>query len=246
MIKLFFAVMVLSITCAAGTITLTRENTLNIRGPVTEDSVAGWSEELVRLHLARKGSKAVIYLVLDTPGGEIDAGLSFINLARTIPHVETITIFAASMGSGIVEGLPGIRHITPDGMLMFHRATVGLQGQINSGEFESRLAMVKKTVAVLEDTNAKRMKMARPTYQSAVKDELWILGTEAVYAKAADDVVTIKCEDRMLASTQLSTASFFGFSIKVEYSSCPLLRNGKVAKQDEQHYQSYLKYYEPK
>lgn len=228
-------------TCAnAKTITLTASNTVAIRGPVSGRSVGEWSEKVVTLHLKRAGASTPIYLVLDTPGGDIDAGLSFINFVRTIPNVETISIFAASMGSGIVEGLPGTRYVTSNGILMFHRATVGLEGQINSGEFESRLSMVKRVVDTFENQNAQRMCMSKDAYSAAVKDELWLIGKEAVHRRAADAIVDIKCADELLSSSTTSTISFFIFSFKVQFSSCPLLRSGRAAQADEKNYNLYL------
>jgi ATP-dependent protease ClpP protease subunit len=243
MYKVFIIVLLLSLQAAAGTILLTPENTLTIRGVVSPDAVADWSTQLVRMHLARKSVAEKIYLVMDTPGGSVTDGLDFITLVRTIPNVETVTIFAASMGSGIVEGVPGKRHIASSGLLMFHRATISLQGQINDGELESRLAMVKKIVNVLEAGNYKRMKMSSAAYKAAIKDELWLLGDEAVKQNAADSVDDITCSRELLNSTISSTVSFFGFTIKIKSAACPLMRQSSVAPADKDAYAFYQKHY---
>jgi ATP-dependent protease ClpP protease subunit len=243
MFKAFLVLFMFSVCAEAKNIVLSKSNTLSIRGPVTQDSVAAWSAQLAKMHLARTTAHTTIYMVMDTPGGDVDAGLSFINFARTVPNIETVTMFAASMGSGIVESLPGRRHITPDGLLMFHRAHVGLEGQIGSGEFESRLEMIKKTVSVLENANASRMRMTKADYQAAVKDEFWLLGDDAIKANAADSIDTISCDNELLQAAVVETVSFMGLNLKVEFASCPLLRTPRVSKADELTYKAYVKYY---
>ena len=81
---------------ADSTITLEAKNTLVLSGPVTSDSVAKLQSEANAMSSKLKdGDK--IYLVLDTPGGSVFAGMDLIDHLRALPQkIETITLFAAS------------------------------------------------------------------------------------------------------------------------------------------------------
>ena len=72
--------------------------------------------------LRANNPKETIYIVVNSPGGSVTAGMKFITFANGIDNVKTITITAISMGSAIVEALPGERLIVPNATFMFHRA----------------------------------------------------------------------------------------------------------------------------
>lgn len=179
---------------------------------------------LVDLVTERGTASYPIYLVFDSPGGDVEAGIQFIEFAKTIENLRTVTIFAASMASGIVEALPGRRLITANGTLMFHRAAISLSGQIAEGEFESRFKYIKSMVATLEKANAKRMHLTLEDYKAKVKDEYWLRGFESLEAHSADKVVDILCS-RELIDKRVSglQCSIFGCS-ELEFSGCPTIR----------------------
>lgn len=223
-----------TLTVQAKEILLRPENTVNLRGEVTRRSANEWQNKLFKL-VQQRGSKTYpIYLVLDTPGGDVEAGLEFIEFASTMPNVETITLKAASMGSGIVEHMPGPRHITAGGTLMFHRARVTLSGQVADGELESRLKYVKDMVNVMESKNATRMSISLDSYKEAVKDELWLVGQGAVDKKAADDIVTLKCSLELLTAVEVSQTQVFMFIVNSKVSACPIMRGPLSTKEDEE------------
>jgi len=119
-------------------IVLKKGNHVVIDSEINFGSTAKAAVELNLLNLTRANKNSPIYLFLNTPGGDIDAGINFINAVKHIKNLKVIVLFAASMGAMITESLPGERLITDDGLLMFHRARLGLSGQIAEGEFESR------------------------------------------------------------------------------------------------------------
>lgn len=236
-------ILVLLLTIQAGAqIVLTPQNTVTLKGEVTQSSAGEVIRELYRLDSERESAWAPLYLVLDTPGGSIDAGLLLIQAAQNIENLNTVTIFAASMGSAIVEALPGKRYILESGILMFHRARATVEGQIEDGEIESRVSMIKSLVRVMEEKNSRRMSMPLDEYKRRVKDEYWMVGHSAVIQNAADEVTTIKCSKELLQAKEVKKVQVFIFSFEVEYSKCPLLREEKTVKQDEQDlYNKYKK-----
>lgn len=237
---LLLALLVLSKPVFAEKLLLTTSNVVTYRGPVDEDSATSVLLELTDLVRARGKAMYPIYLVLDSPGGSITAGLDFIEYAKTLENVHTVSLFAASMAAGIVEALPGKRYITNSGVLMFHRAKGSMQGQFEEGELESELAFFKTIVLGMENTNAARCGLSLADYKAKVKDEWWMYGSQAVAQKAVDANVELVCSDALVDKRVVgSLATFFG-AFKVSYSGCPLLRSpipNKNEKQEEKEQQ---------
>jgi ATP-dependent protease ClpP protease subunit len=227
----------------ARSVLLEEKNSVQLRNEVNDSTITKLQFELAQ-KVADRGSKDyTIYLVLDSPGGSIDSGLNFIEFAKSFKNVETITIFAASMAAGIVEALPGKRLIIESGVLMFHRASGGIQGQFEDGELESRLNLYKKIVRGMEQTNADRMQMSLELYKLLVKDELWITGGQSVGDGAADEVITLVCSQELINSKIDESFSIMGlFEIDVSFSGCPLIKGGKVKSPEaKEHFEQYKK-----
>ncbi len=225
------------------TVKLGTANTVTLRGEITEQSAQTAALELIALDAARLGHRYPIYLVLDTPGGSIDAGENLIEVVKSIPDVRTITLFAASMGSSIVEALPGDRLITESGQLMFHRAKGQVGGQFETGELESRLDFYKKYVRRMEQRSADRMGLSLKTYKRKVKDELWLTAEDSLKSNAADRIVAVTCTRDLINRNQHLTAEVFIFKVNLDYSGCPILRTPSVSsEQGAEAVAAYQKY----
>lgn len=212
------------------TVVLTTYNTLTFRGEVNDLSVLDAQLKLTEL-VVRRGVKAYpIYLVLDSPGGSLDAGMTLIEFTKTVPNLKTISIFAASMASAIAEALPGERLALSSGTMMFHRAAGGFRGHFEVGEVESQLMFAKTIVIQMEVTNSSRMKMNLDVYKEIVHNELWLFGQNNINYRAADRLVDVVCTPTLIKKTETGTIEmllslFGGGSQQVEFSGCPLLRS---------------------
>ena len=224
----------------AGNIHLTKDNHVLIRTDISYESVAKAQYEVAKLVEKRGTKDYTIYLVLDSPGGSIDAGLSLIEDLKTVKNLETITLFAASMASAMVEALPGNRNITETGVLMFHRARGGVEGQFEDGELESRLDLYKRMVRKMEAVNATRMRISLETYKAQVKDELWILGFESIVKHAADNVVSVTCSQELIKGQETVSIGFMGMNMAVKFSTCPLIKAGYISNPEQR--KMYKKY----
>lgn len=216
------------------------DNSVTLRGPIDDANIQSTMIKLAAQNIKRGLNNYPIYLVLDSPGGGIDAGNTFIQYAKTVKNLHTITIFSASMAAALVETLPGNRYITENGQLMFHRAKGGVSGQLEDGEVETRLDMIKRLVRSMEVKNANRMKMTLPDYKLAVKDELWLQAEDSVSKNASDLVMDIRCTDELITRTESVLISFAIFSFKLEFSRCPLFRN-PLPFADKKEQESFLK-----
>ena len=98
--------------------------------PVTRDSANLVIAQL--LHLESQDPDKDISLYIDSPGGDVYAGLGILDTMNFIkPDVSTICVgMAASMGAVLLAaGAKGKRLALPNTMVMIHQPSSGVQGQ---------------------------------------------------------------------------------------------------------------------
>lgn len=203
-------------------IVLTEKNFVVFNQVFTEEYVAKKQLEVISksIFLSRKQP---LYLVMNSPGGSVTAGLTFIDTVRSLKRpIHTITIFAASMGYQVVQEL-GTRFITPSGTLMSHRGAIyGMSGQV-PGELNSRLGFIMKLLDDMSSRAASRVKMSVRDYKDAIVNELWVYGQNAVNTHHADLVANVRCDKKLSEGTNTQDfLTIFG-TVKVSYSNCPLI-----------------------
>lgn len=221
MLKILPLLLLLSNVAIAGKakIILTEENSVSFNSQVTPDYTAKKTLEI----LTKSAKSSTIYLVLNTPGGSVSAGLAFVDAIKSLNiKVHTITLFAASMGYQFVQEL-GTRYITPSGILMSHRGAVsGMSGQI-PGELNSRVGLLQQILDGMSSRAAKRLGISKNDYDTSIINELWSYGEHAVKTNQADEVADVQCDKKLLNGVESGTLmSFFG-SVNVTFSKCPLI-----------------------
>ncbi len=98
--------------------------------PVTRDSANLVIAQL--LHLESQDPDKDIALYIDSPGGDVYAGLGILDTMNFIkPDVSTICVgMAASMGALLLAGgAKGKRMALPNSMILIHQPSSGVQGQ---------------------------------------------------------------------------------------------------------------------
>jgi len=220
--KLFlFFLLVLTTNAFSREITLTSDNTVSLSGPVTSESIGEVMYELSEI--SKKGeAKDPIYLVLNTPGGSVMAGLKLVQYMNTLRRpVTAVANFAASMGFHILQH-SNQRLVTPFATIMSHRASGGFEGDIPH-QISNRLKHVIDLVNKMDEHVVSRTsgKYNKDTYMELIRDEYYSVGSNAVSDGFADEVVTLKCDDSL--NTYISkTITVFIFEIPVKVSKCPL------------------------
>lgn len=208
-------------TVTAKIIKLEKEFTLSLNGPVTGVSIAKLQSDLNKIAAENTNNKDV-YLVIHSPGGSVVAGQRFIDYAKAMPFkVHTITIFGASMGFQIAQGLND-RLVTPGGILMSHPAFVsGLTGEVG-GSLDTNYEFINKLAKSLDLTASLRMGLSLKDYQDLVRHEYWTFGNFAIEEKSADKMVFARCGDSLIGSVEEIVPTFFG-DYSVTLDKCPLI-----------------------
>lgn len=204
-------------------IKLEKKNSLVLKGVITDKSVALLQNKLMILS-NKLPSNTPIFLVLDTPGGSVFAGMSLIDNIKAIPQpVFTITLLAASMGFQIAQALDA-RFVTSSGIYMSHRASVSsFAGGQFDGEFETRYNMMKQKIDYLDSVAAARMGISLKYYKKIVKDEYWVHGFQAKNHRVADHLARVYCGKSMQNQHEEIIRTMFG-PVSLMFSDCPLIR----------------------
>lgn len=216
-------------------VTLSKSNTVVLNDEVTPETVGEVISKVQRLNQVRTDSP--IYLFLRTPGGDIQAGLELIEaLKGSRRRVDTITLFAASMGFQIVQNLNN-RLILENGVLMSHHASGGLQGEIGGmppSQMDNRKSFWERRTLELDVQTVLRTKgrQTLESYQKAYENELWQTGVQSVSNGYADTMVTATCDSSLAGATRKSIKVLF-FSATVDFPDCPLDSTPRLAGKDD-------------
>lgn len=230
--RFLFLLLLLSSTAFAKNITLTSSNTVTLRGPVMPASVGETIDKLKEL--SKLGDpQDPIYLVLNTPGGSVIAGIELIEYMNTLRRpVHAISIFAASMGFQILQN-SHIRYVTKYAQTMSHQASIGgVEGNL-PGQVQSRVDRVNKLIRKLDEQVVSRTKgkHTMASYTELVRDEYWGIGSNAINDGFADEVAVLKCDDS-LNGTEDKIIQVAFFTAKIKLSKCPLITNLIVDKEE--------------
>ena len=127
------------------------ERSYDIYSRLLNDRIVFLGEEITRdsanlviaqlLHLESQDPDKDISLYIDSPGGEVYAGLGILDTMNFIkPDVSTICVgMAASMASVLLAaGAKGKRLALPNSMILIHQPSSGAQGQETEIEFADR------------------------------------------------------------------------------------------------------------
>lgn len=205
-------------------VVLSKNNTIILNSEVDDASVAKILVKAMELDKELAKGKP-LYLVLNTPGGSIQAGMELIDGLQGLKRpIHTVTMFAASMGFQIAQNLND-RLIVGSGTLMSHRAKGSVCGEFGGQEpsqLSNRYAFWVNRLKQLDTQTVKRSnkKQTLESYTKAYANELWIGSEASVTSGYADRSVTVKCDNTLSGTTEQNFV-YFGIMITVKLSDCP-------------------------
>lgn len=155
------------------------------------------------LFLESENPEADIYMYVNSPGGEVTAGMAIYDTMQFIkPDVSTIVLGqACSMGSFLAQaGAPGKRLVLPEARTMIHRVSSGTPGtkgsvHVQDLQFEDARRGFEESVRINKRLTELyvRHNTAGKTYKElydAMKFDTFLSAEEAVSYGLADKVVS--------------------------------------------------------
>ena len=211
----FLLVFLLSCRAVAETINLTPVNSYTLFGEISDESV---NAAIMNLN-----KPEVVFLVLTSPGGSVQAGLRLASFIETKPKLVCIANFAASMAFSTLQ-VCKTRLVLNHTIMMQHEAIISLNG-LPLSKFISLFKSLYRQTLKMYTKEARRMKLSLTDYTKQIKDEMWFFsGDDAVSKNAADRKVTVTCTEGLLeAEGSIDANTPFG-PIAVPYARCPLIR----------------------
>ncbi len=143
---------------------LLKENIIFLGGPI-DDAIANIIIAQL-LFLQSEDPKKDITLYVNSPGGQVTAGLAIIDTMNNIKNdVSTVCVgLAASMGAVILaSGKKGKRYALPNSEIMIHQPHGGAEGQASDIEISAR--------RILKNRDILNKMLARTTGQTLSKIE---------------------------------------------------------------------------
>jgi ATP-dependent Clp protease protease subunit len=208
-------------------LTLTEKSVIVMNQEFNQQTITAVAKKAKEMDAALPSGDPIT-LIMDSPGGSIEAGLELIAVLNSLNRpVNTLSLFSASMGFHTVQNL-GNRYILKDGTLMTHKARGGFEGEF-PGQIDSRYSYYLKkinrmNVQVVSRTNGKH---TLQSYNALHENEYWCDGQDCVDQGLADKVVTARC-DKTLSGERVDSIKliFMGTPILIElvYDKCPLIR----------------------
>ena len=134
-----------------------------------------------------------ILIVINSPGGSVDAGLAIWDQVHMIssPVTTLVSGLAASMGSILsLCAAPGRRFATPYSRFMLHQPLLAgvVKGQATDLEIHAREILKTKDqlIQIYVDKTGKDFK----TIEKAIDRDMWLTAQEALDFKLIDKIVT--------------------------------------------------------
>jgi ATP-dependent Clp protease, protease subunit len=133
-------------------------------------------------YLELQDPKKPILLVINSPGGSVDAGFAIWDAIKMIssPVSTLVTGMAASMGSILMLAAPkGKRFATPNSRIMIHQPSLSgtIQGQATDLEIQAR--EILKTKKMIIDIYIDATKKDYNSIEKAIDRDTWMSAEEA-------------------------------------------------------------------
>ena len=145
------------------------------------------------LHLESADSEKDIHVYINSPGGEVTAGMAIYDVFQFVkPDVCTYVIGqACSMGSLLAQaGAPGKRFVLPRSRTMIHQPSGGAGGQATDMEIQVKeILKMKKTLTEIYVEHNSKGKTFKELSRDMERD-YFLSAQEAVDYGLADQIVT--------------------------------------------------------
>lgn len=205
----------------SGEVELTTKNLITLRGPIMPASSSKFVADFHKLEHQDEVQR--IYIYIKSPGGSIFAGDYIANIIKASKkEVVVLVDFAASMAFHVSQ-FGDKRLMLPTGTLMQHHAS----GGTGVGEFpnvDKQWEWIKRKVERMNRLDARACtRTSFNKFKENIDRDWWLLADEALKAGCIDAIAeTVTCSKDLSAQIVKENISFFGMTIQVKWSGCPL------------------------
>lgn len=217
-ILLFFSLALWLGLTEALTIELKKDNFVSLREAIDQDVS---SRLLAKLNTI-EAKHDILYLYINSPGGDVMAGFEIINYIKSLQdrskQVVCIAHNAMSMAFAIFQYCSQ-RYILYAATLMQHQMTLQVKGKLY--DINSRMQYLNVIEHKINQDQATRLNMSVANFTKLIQNDWWLYGEEILQQKAADKVVSLACAfDNYEEIVVIQT--LFG-DVQMKYSACPLI-----------------------
>lgn len=173
-------------------IELDLERTVAVLGQIGD--MSGPSASLVQMD---RDNHKPIYVVIDSPGGSVLDGATFISTMQSVKSpVYTICIrLCASMGA-MIHQYGTKRYALDRSIIMFHPASVGSQGDVD--RIKSFITTLQRYTNKMETYVAKRQGITLEQYKAKASIEFWVDAEDGLKEHVVDEIVSLDFDPRKL------------------------------------------------
>jgi ATP-dependent Clp protease protease subunit len=142
------------------------------------------------LYLAQEDQDRDIQMYINSPGGQVDAGLAIYDTMHLIqPQVATTCIgMAASMGAVLLGGgAKGKRSALPNSRILIHQTSAGFQG--TAADIEVQAREIIRMNARLQEMMAADTGQDVERIKADINRDYWMSATEALHYGVIDTIV---------------------------------------------------------
>jgi ATP-dependent Clp protease protease subunit len=205
-------------TTNADLIEFKKDNFVSLREVISQDSS---SKLLLKLN-AIESKHDKLYIYINSPGGNVMAGLEIVNYIKSLQErskkIICIAHNAMSMAF-VVFQYCSERYILHSSTLMQHQMSLGLQGKLY--DINSRMTYLNSLETKLNQYQSKRLNMSEEKFIQKIQHDWWLYADDIIAHNAADKMVSIFCSFDNYDET-VSVSTVFG-EVQIKYSACPLI-----------------------
>jgi ATP-dependent Clp protease protease subunit len=165
------------------------KNRIVFLGTPIDDTVANLIVAQL-LYLAQEDPDRDIQMYINSPGGQVDAGLAIYDTMHLIqPQVATTCIgMAASMGAVLLGGgAKGKRSALPNSRILIHQTSAGFQG--TAADIEVQAREIIRMNARLQEMMAHDTSQSVERIAADINRDYWMSANEALHYGVIDTIV---------------------------------------------------------
>jgi ATP-dependent Clp protease protease subunit len=185
---------------------LLKERIVFLSGEVDDTTAALVTAQL--LFLEAEDPEKDIFIYLNSPGGQVTAGLAIYDTMQYIrPPVSTLCLGqAASMGAILLAaGAKGKRYALPHSRVMIHQPLGGAQGQATDVDIQAR--EILRVRALLNEILARHTGQDLATIEESTDRDRFMNGLQAVEFGIIDEVIEQRPDSQLRGTGGSRTSS---------------------------------------